>query len=196
MFVFCNSKSFFFLVTFLAKTQLLRHLHWVRVTCSLQCVFNELPRCSSNAILWAVWLNTRRAGQATIWARRRQARQGLEVAKRTSRSQEVNNAQISKETTTLTTPTARRDPKTKKKKKTNKRTWYMYVCMDMYARVEKAMRRANNFRPSDNCDGENAWKMCKWHRAIYNNCWPRRGQTAQRSPTLYPSPDALKCTWT
>lgn len=83
-----------------------------------------------------------------------------------------------------------------KKKKTNKRTWYMYVCMDMYARVEKAMRRANNFRPSDNWDGENAWKMCKWHRAIYNNCWPRRGQTAQRSPTLYPFPDALKCTWT
>nr|DAA04279.1 TPA_inf: HDC15091 [Drosophila melanogaster] len=29
----------------------------------------------------------------------------------------------------------------------------------MYARVEKAMRRANNFRPSDNCDGENAWKI-------------------------------------
>lgn len=136
MFVFCNSKSFFFLVTFLAKTQLLRHLHWVRVTCSLQCVFNELPRCSSDAILWAVWLNTRRAGQATIWARRRQARQGLEVAKRTSRSQEVNNAQISKETTTLTTPTARRDPKTKKKKRIRGPgiCMYVWICMHEWRR--------------------------------------------------------------
>lgn len=117
MFVFCNSKSFFFLVTFLAKTQLLRHLHWVRVTCSLQCVFNELPRCSSDAILWAVWLNTRRAGQATIWARRRQARQGLEVAKRTSRSQEER-------------------PKKKKKKRIRGPgiCMYVWICMHEWRR--------------------------------------------------------------
>jgi len=67
--------------------------------------------------------------QAAIRARRRQPRQGLEVAKRTSSRQEVNNAQISKETTALTTPTA--------KKGSGK------------IRGQKAKRRANNFRPSD-----------------------------------------------
>jgi len=118
--------------------------------------FNELPRCSADAILWAVWLNTRRAGSYSG--------QATTAATRTWSGQKDEQPPGGQQCADKQGDNSANDTNSQKRKREN-------------TRAESKAKGKQLPAQRHNSDGENAWKMCKWHQAIYNNCWPRRGQT-------------------